>query len=127
MRTAHAAVGETSAPSRVPSLLEQIGGHEGVAALVATFASRMHGDEELAPALAQIDPATLDAGFLAFFTHALGGDVPAPTRGVWLEPEAFGRVAVHLWSTLLEFDAPDDLKNLVTVALVQRAIGYDDV
>jgi hypothetical protein len=72
MRTAHAAVDETSAPGRVPTLHEQIG-------------------------------------------------------GVWLEPEAFGRVAVHLWSTLLEFDAPDDLKNLVAVAVVQRAIGYDDV
>jgi truncated hemoglobin YjbI len=133
MHAAQVATSESVPADPGPSLFERMGGREGVAALVTAFVKRLRGDEELAPRFAPIDDPTLEAEFAAFVTHALRGDAKdrraadGASPALWLEAEAFGRVVVHLWSTLLGLDAPDDLKILVSVAVVQRALGYDDV
>jgi hemoglobin len=119
------------------SLFDRIGGRPQIAWIVDDFCRRLFADEDLAASFADIDVPAFRLAQTAFFTAALGGPdrtvapqpAPASHPDLWLEPEPFARVALHLWNALLSLDVDDELKELVVMAVVRRALdvaGHGD-
>ena len=107
------------------SLFDRIGGVTRVGWIVDRLYERLWADRALADALADVDLASLKRAQTHFFARAFGGpslNVDSDDLSIVLGPDEFGRVAVHLWNTLLSLDVPPDVLEELVVAIVKGAI-----
>src|SRR6476659_5189828 len=99
-----------------PSLYQQLGGRESIAAVVDEFYRRVLADDSLSPLFAGLEMARQHRHLAAFLVAALGGPneyrgrgLRQAHRGLGITPGQFGAVAGHLRACLVAFAVPEPL------------------
>lgn len=115
----------TPAPATAPSLFEQLGGEEAVAAVVDLFYDRVLSDPDLRPYFAGTDLDRLKQHQQRFIGQALGATRPYSGRSMGKAHErlsiteaAFDRVVAHLAGALAEAGVAEDTIGTIAQALL---------
>lgn len=103
-------------PNGAPTLYEQVGGHEALAAAVTVFYQRVLADPDLRAWFDGVDLGRLRSHQRAFLAAALGGpdlfagrDLVAAHAGLAITPAAFDAVVDHLACTLRDLGVDTDV------------------
>jgi len=109
-----------------PSLYDQLGGSNIIEAVVAQFYARIFEDESIRPIFANVDMDRLRRHQALFVSYALGGPNQYDGRsmrvahgGLGITEDQFMTVVGHLVDTLVSFNVPAELNDMVISHIAQ--------
>jgi hemoglobin len=109
-----------------PSLFEQLGGSDQIEAMIAQFYDRIFSDESLRPMFANVDMDQLRRHQTLFISYAMGGpneyrgrSMREAHKGLGITEDQLMSLIGHLVDTMVSFNVPAELNDLVTSQLVQ--------
>jgi hemoglobin len=104
-----------------PSLFEQLGGLDRIEAMIGQFYDRIFGDESLRPMFANVDMDQLRRHQTMFISYTMGGpnqyrgrSMREAHKGLGITEDQFMNLVGHLVDTMVAFNVPAELNDLVT-------------